>query len=78
VDVRIGMLNNPKELALDLGDADRDKVKADIDAALAGSTPVLWLTDKDGRSVGVPTECIAYVEMGSADTKRPMGFAPER
>jgi len=38
----------------------------------------LWLTDKDGRSVGVPTECIAYVEMGSADTKRPMGFAPER
>ncbi len=78
VDVRIGMLHNPKELTLDLGDADRDKVRADIDGALAGATSVLWLTDKDGRSLGVPTGGIAYVELGSADAKRPMGFAPER
>jgi len=74
VDVRIGMLHNAKELNLDLGDADRDKVRADVDAALAGPVSVLWMTDKDGRSVGVPTDRIAYVEIGSADTKRPMGF----
>lgn len=78
MDVRIGMLHNPKELALDLGDVDRDKVKADVDGALAGPVSVLWLTDKDGRSVGVPTDRIAYVELGTADAKRRMGFAPER
>jgi len=78
VDVRIGMLHNPKELVLDLGDADRDSVKAQVDGAIAGSGSVLWLTDKDGRSVGVPAGQIAYVEVGSADTKRRMGFAPDR
>jgi hypothetical protein len=78
VDVRIGLLHNAKELVLDLGNVDHEKIKGDVDGALAGPVSVLWLTDKDGRSVGVSTDRIAYVEVGSADTKRPMGFAPER
>jgi hypothetical protein len=72
------MLHNPKELVLDLGEVDRDKVKTDVDAALAGPVSVLWMTDKDGRSVGVPTDRIAYVELGKADGSRKIGFAPER
>jgi hypothetical protein len=65
-------------LNLDLGEVDRDQVKTEIDGALAGPVSVLWLTDKDGRSVGVPTDRIAYVELGKGDPARKIGFAPER
>jgi hypothetical protein len=78
LDIRIGVLHNPKELNLDLGDVDREAVKSEIDGALAGPVSVLWLTDKDGRSVGVPTDRIAYVEVGKGDASRKIGFAPER
>jgi hypothetical protein len=78
LDIRIGVLHNPKELNLDLGEVDRDAVKSEIDGALAGPVSVLWLTDKDGRSVGVPTDRIAYVEVGKGDASRKIGFAPER
>ncbi len=78
MDVRIGMLHNPKELTLDLGEVERDKVQAEVDAALSGPVSVLWMTDKDGRSIGVCTDRIAYVELGSADAHRAVGFGPDR
>ena len=78
MDVRIGRVHNAKELLLDLGEVDRDKVKAEVDGALAGPVSVLWLTDKDGRSVGLSTDRIAYVELGKSDSSRTIGFGPER
>lgn len=78
MDIRIGLLHNPKELVLDVGDADRDALKAQVEAALNGPVTVLWLTDKEGRSVGVPTDRVAYVEVGSAESGRKIGFAPDK
>jgi len=78
VDVRIGVTDTPKELVVDLGDADRDAVRADLDAALAGTMAVLWLTDKDGRTVGVPAQRIAYAELGRPEGGRTIGFAADR
>lgn len=78
MDIRIGVLHTPKELVLDVGDADRDALKAQVDTALAGPVTVLWLTDKDGRSVGIPTDRVAYIELGSADASRKIGFAPDK
>ena len=44
-----------------------------VDAAIAaGST--LWLTDRKGRQVGVPSAKLAYVEIGSPDDGRRIGF----
>jgi hypothetical protein len=75
VDVRIGVTYTAKELDIDLGaDADADKVQADVDAAVSGDTAVLWLTDKRGRRLGIPTEKIAYIEIGSPDAERRIGF----
>ncbi|MEY3148087.1 MAG: hypothetical protein RL688_1306, partial [Actinomycetota bacterium] len=37
-------------------------------------TDVLWLVDKKGRTVGVASAKIAYVEFGSVDGDRRMGF----
>ncbi len=74
MDVRIGIVQTPKELEVELGeDADRDKVLQDIETALAGDA-VLWLTDRRGRRVGVPVAKVAYVEVGAPTPDRRVGF----
>ncbi len=74
MDVRIGVTYTAREIDLELpDDADRDAVKSAVEKALAGSE-VLWLTDKRGRHVGVPSEKIAYVEIGSPDDNKRIGF----
>jgi hypothetical protein len=75
MEVRIGVTQSPRELEVDLGDAvgDATALGEEIEAKLAAGG-VLWLTDKKGRRVGVPTEKVAYVELGSADDNRRVGF----
>lgn len=74
MDVRIGMTQTPKELEVHLADdADPAAVRKQVDEALAaGST--LWLTDRKGRQVGVAAAKLAYVEIGSPDDERRIGF----
>jgi hypothetical protein len=74
VDVRIGVTQAARELSLEVDDGERDDVRARVDAALSGASDVLWITDKRGRDVGVPSAKIAYVEVGSADGDRRIGF----
>jgi hypothetical protein len=73
VDVRIGVMHTPKEIDMELDDVDRDSLIKSIEDALASGT-VLWLTDRKGRRVGVPTERVAYVEIGAPDDHRRVGF----
>ena len=74
MDVRIGIVQTPKELEVELADdADRDKLLAEIETALAGDA-VLWLTDRRGRRVGIPVAKVAYVEVGAPTTDRRVGF----
>jgi len=75
MDVRIGIVQTPKELEVELADdADRDSVLADIEAALGGEVDVLWLTDRRGRRVAVPVAKVAYVEVGAPANERRVGF----
>ena len=74
MDVRIGMTQTPKELEVHLpDDADPAEVKAQVEAALAGGT-TLWLTDRKGRQVAVSAAKLAYVEIGSPEDERRIGF----
>jgi hypothetical protein len=74
VEVRIGIVQTPKELEIDLGEgADRDTVLKDIEASLERGG-VLWLTDRRGRRVAVPTAQVAYVEVGAPSNERRVGF----
>lgn len=75
VDVRIGVTQSVKEIEVELDDADREKTLAEITAALTSAEGVLWLTDKRGRTVGVPAAKVAYVEVGSPAEERRVGFA---
>ncbi len=75
MDVRIGVTYSPKELDLDLGDdVDRAGLAKDIEAALGNESGVLWLTDKRGRQVAIPASKVAYVEIGSPEDERRIGF----
>ena len=75
MDIRIGVTYTAKEIALELADdLDSDTVKAKVEGAVSGADPVLWLEDKKGNQVAVPAEKIAYVEIGSGENTRPIGF----
>jgi hypothetical protein len=75
VDVRIGVIHTVKEIDVELPtDADRDKIKKQIDEALSDDDNVLWLTDRQGRDIAVPSAKIAYVELGGPDSARRVGF----
>jgi hypothetical protein len=75
VDVRIGVIQAPREISLELADdIDREALKTSIGEALADDERVLWLTDRRGREVAVPTKRVAYVEIGTADGDRRIGF----
>jgi hypothetical protein len=75
VDVRIGIIQTPKELDVELAEGtDREAVLADVERALSEPDGILWLTDKRGRRVAVPSARIAYVEVGAAVDDRRVGF----
>jgi Protein of unknown function (DUF3107) len=77
VEVRIGVTQVPREIEVDLGDdTDRNDVVKQVDAALADADKgsILWLTDRKGRQVGIPAAKVAYIEIGSADDERRVGF----
>jgi hypothetical protein len=75
VDVRIGVIHTVKEIDIELpSDADRTKIRTAIEKALGDEASTLWLTDRHGRDVAVPAAKIAYIELGSPDSERRIGF----
>lgn len=76
VDIRIGIKNSAREIELQLPDeTERAEVRQMVEDALSDSDRVLWLTDKKGREVAVPVSRITYVELGSPEDHRRMGFS---
>ena len=76
MDLRIGVTDNPKEIRVELADdTDVAALRSEVDAAVAGGGPMLWLTDVRGRQVGVPAARIAYVDIGVAGSDNPVGFS---
>ena len=76
MEVRIGVTYTPKEIKVDLDDdTDRDKLIAAIEEAVGSDGRMLWLTDRKGRRVGVPSAKLAYVEIGAEAGERRVGFS---
>ena len=75
MDVRIGVVQSPKEIELELPEgADADELTKQVEAAVGSETGVLWLVDRKGRRVGVPASRIAYVELNTVSDERRVGF----
>lgn len=74
MDIRIGVVQSGRELDVELAEGtDSDQLKKDIEAALSDDTGVLWLTDRRGRTVGVPATKVAFVEITPHEERR-VGF----
>jgi hypothetical protein len=74
VDVRIGLTQTPKELEVQLEEGtDPAAIRAQVEEILKGEG-TLWLTDRRGRQIGVPAAKLAYVEIGSPQEDRRIGF----
>jgi len=75
MEVKLGVTDNPKELEIDI-DQSADELTKTLEEALTTETRViLWLTDSRGRRVGIPTDKLAYIEIGEENPEKRVGFA---
>jgi hypothetical protein len=72
VEVRIGVQHATRELVIDSAES-TDAILAAVTAAVTGDASVLTLTDERGRLVLVPSDKLAYVEVGEPESRR-VGF----
>ncbi|HAQ04825.1 MAG: hypothetical protein MB52_04455 [marine actinobacterium MedAcidi-G1] len=65
-----------KEVNLEMADDfDLSDFKSNLEEALKSETGIVWLTDVNGREVGIPGNKIGYAEIGIQDSGRPVGFS---
>jgi hypothetical protein len=76
LEVKIGVIYSAKELSIELDGGKADEIVATIEDALKGGAPVIWLIDKKGRRVGVPSDKVAYIEVAEEDAAKRVGFGP--
>lgn len=74
MEVRIGAADTGKELIIEMPDeAEADAVRSDVESALSAEGGILWLTDRRGRQVGVPSARVGWVEIRVDEAPR-IGF----
>ncbi|AXK31561.1 DUF3107 domain-containing protein [Streptomyces armeniacus] len=72
VEVKIGVQHAPREIVIESGQT-ADEVRSAVEAALAKNGTLLCLEDEHGRKVLVPSDRVAYVEIGE-QSGRKVGF----
>ncbi|MGW8484303.1 DUF3107 domain-containing protein [Microbacterium sp. NPDC055903] len=72
MEIRIGIVNTGRELNFETA-ANAEQVRADVTAALEQSTAHVSFTDVKGNAFIVPTANLAYVELGTEESRR-VGF----
>ncbi|MGC8479968.1 MAG: DUF3107 domain-containing protein [Acidimicrobiales bacterium] len=76
MDIRIGVSDSPREIEIEAAESvTQEEVEKAIHDALTSGIPVVWLSDKRGRRVGVPSGKIAYIEIGPNKSERRVGFS---
>jgi hypothetical protein len=74
MELRIGVVDTPKELSLEIDGRVEDVVKSIEDALGSDTRTMVWLTDVKGRRVGTPADRIAYVEIEEEGATQHVGF----
>ena len=72
MEVKVGVKGVPRELVVDT-DLTPDDVAAVVQACAKDSAALFDLTDTRGRRVLVPSDKLAYVEIGEQEVRR-VGF----
>lgn len=74
MEVRIGVVDANREISIDATES-ADDIRKALESALGGDSSVFQLHDEHGRSVMVPVDKLAYVEMAGTAGRR-VGFGP--
>jgi Protein of unknown function (DUF3107) len=72
VEVKIGVTHANRELVLESSQT-AEQIQETVTEALQGDTGLLVLTDEKGRTVAVPTDKLAYVDIAGTGSRR-VGF----
>lgn len=72
LEVRIGVVNNPREIVFESA-LQATEILALVDKAFSSNAGLLSFTDERGRTILVPREQIAYLEVGVEEVRR-VGF----
>ena len=65
IEVRIGIIESPKELILELEEESKELIEK-VNAALEEGSGLVWLTDSKGKQIAVSASRIAYLEIEPA------------
>ncbi|MFT4229752.1 MAG: DUF3107 domain-containing protein [Microbacterium sp.] len=72
MEIRIGIANTGRELSFETGES-ADAVKKSVASALDSGATHLTFSDSKGNSYIVPAAGLAYIEIGSEESRR-VGF----
>lgn len=72
MEIRIGIANTARELSFESAES-ADSVKKSVTAAIDGGTAAITFTDVKGNAYIVPTAGIAFIEIGTEESRR-VGF----
>ncbi|MEZ3159740.1 DUF3107 domain-containing protein [Microbacterium sp. BWT-B31] len=72
MEIRIGITNTGRELSFETSESS-DAVKKSVASALDSGATHVTFTDTKGNSYIVPTAGLAYVELGTEESRR-VGF----
>ncbi len=72
MDIRIGIINSPRELSFE-SDQTAAEIEKIVTSALEGDAKFMRLLDDKGRVFVIAVDTFAYIEVGS-ETSRRVGF----
>lgn len=72
MEIRIGIINSPRELAFESTQT-ASEIEKIVSAALDSDAKFFKISDEKGRDFIVPVASLAYVEVGSESSRR-VGF----
>lgn len=76
MDVTFGVQARDGAIKVHVPDDGVDAFKKRVeDAFKAGDNEIIWVQDKDGREIGIPTGKIAFIEFGAEKASRTVGFS---
>ena len=77
MEVIFGVQSSERGLRVELDDKDAAALRTQVEKIFAegGTGQILWITDKSGRTLGIPVNKLTYVELGAEKADRRVGFA---
>ena len=76
MEVTIGVYAREGALRVQVPDDEVDALRKRLEGAVSSDkNELVWVKDKEGREYGIPTDKIAFVEIGGDKSARQVGFS---